>query len=312
MESLKLSFNAIAPIFLIMLLGYTVKSLKLADKKTFNSINKLIFNIFLPFLLFYNLYNTETLDVFNLKLIVFTIIGILFVFAAGYFSVLRINDDDRKRGVMLQGLFRSNFAFLGIPLVNYICGPSGNSLASVMIAVIVPVFNILAVIALERFRGGNVSIKKLLLGIIKNPLIISCVIGLVFFISGIKLPSVLEKTVSDISKIATPLAIFVLGASFTFSSIKGYVREIVFVVSLRLIFVPLIILSTAVFFGFSGDALACLLVTFASPIAVSSFAMAQQMNGDETLASHLVVISSAFCLITLFLWIFVLSAIGLF
>lgn len=312
MASLKLSFNAIAPIFLLMLLGYVAKNLKLADKKTFDEVNKLIFKIFLPVLLFYNIYKTEAAHVFNIKLIIFTIVSVLCVFCLGYISVFRLTDDDAKRGVMLQGMFRSNYAILGVPLVDYICGGSGSGLASVMVAVVVPCFNVFAVIALERFCGGSVGIKKLLLGIVKNPLIIGCLTGLFFFVSGIKLPYILEKTVSDIKGIATPLAIFVLGASFTFSSIKGYIREISIVVSLRLIFVPLVGLLAAVLLGFSGESLACLLVVFASPVAVSSYAMAQQMNGDETLAGHLVVVSSALCLLTLFLWIFLLSSLGLF
>lgn len=312
MESLKLSFNAVAPIFLLMLLGYTAKNLKLADKMVFDGMNKLVFKIFLPVLLFYNIYKTESSDVFDIKLIVFTVLGILCVFFLYYFLVFRLTDDNPKRGVMLQGSFRSNFAILGLPLVNYICRGSGSGLASLMVAVVVPLFNILAVISLERFRGGEVKIKNMLLGIIKNPLIIGCFVGAIFFVSGIKLPDILEKTVSDTASVATPLAIFILGASFTFSSIKGYAREILIIVSSRLIFVPVIMITLAVLLGFRGEALACLLVTFGSPVAVSSFAMAQQMDGDATLAGHAVIISSAFCLVTLFIQIFILSSLGLF
>lgn len=152
----------------------------------------------------------------------------------------------------------------------------------------------------------------MLLGIIKNPLIIGCFVGAIFFVSGIKLPDILEKTVSDTASVATPLAIFILGACFTFSSIKGYAREILIIVSSRLIFVPVIMITLAVLLGFRGEALACLLVTFGSPVAVSSFAMAQQMDGDATLAGHAVIISSAFCLVTLFIQIFILSSLGLF
>lgn len=311
MESLKLSFSAVSPIFLLMLLGYVMKRVKLADKQNFDTMNKLVFKVFLPVLLFYNVYKTESAEVFDLKLVVFTVISVLCIFTISYFAVLALTKDNRKRGVMLQGFFRSNFAILGIPLITYIYGDKTTGLASLMVAVVIPVFNVLAVIGLERFRDGQLNFKKLFRGIITNPLIIGCAIGMVFFAFNIKLPSVLEKTVSDVSKVATPLSIIVLGASFTFSSIKGYVREISIVVSTRLLIVPLISLIIAVILGFRGEALACLLVISGSPVAVSSFAMAQQMGGDETLAGQVVVISSALCLLTLFGWIFTLSFLGL-
>lgn len=314
MESIKLSFEAIMPIFILMVLGYFIKKIKLADKKSFDVMNKVIFKIFLPVLLFYNIYNTKTADVFNLQLIVFTVAGVLAVFVLGYFAVIFLTKDNKKRGVMLQGFFRANYAILGVPLVSYICGDKASGLASLMVAVVIPVFNILAVVALERFRGGNnkPDILKLLKGVITNPLIIGCIIGIIFFILKIKLPYVVEKSVKDVASIATPLSIIVLGSEFEFADMKGNLRDNAVVVLTRLIIVPLIIIPVAVCCGFSGEALACLLVIFASPIAVSSFAMAQHMEGDETLAVQVIAISSALCIVTLFLWIFVLSWLGLF
>ncbi len=312
MESLRLSFEAIMPIFLLMLLGYFLKNIRLVPKDCFDGMNKLVFKAFLPTLLFYNIYKTKDPEVFSLKLIVFAIIGILLVFFIGYICVFFFTQDNSRRGVMLQGIFRSNYAILGVPLVNYICGDEGSGLVSLMVAVVVPMFNVLAVISLERFRDGNISVKKLAKGVITNPLIIGCILGAIFFGFGITLPSVIEKTVSDVSKIATPLAIIILGASFTFSSIKGCVKELIVTVSARLIFIPLIMLTIAVMLGFRGEALACLMVVFASPVAVSSFSMAKQMDGDENLAAQVVVVSSALCLVTLFLWIFTLSSLGLF
>ncbi len=312
MESFILSFNAIVPIFILLLLGYIINAFNVVDKKSFDSMNKLVFNVFLPTLLFYNIYKTDASKAFDLKLVAFTVIGVLLVFAIGYVAVLFITKDNTKRGVMLQGFFRSNYAILGIPIVEYICGGNSSGLASIMVAVVIPTFNILAVISLESFRGGKVNIKQLLTGIIKNPLIIGCVIGIIFFLFNISLPIVIERAVSDVSKIASPLAIIVLGASFKFSSIKGYTREICIVVITRLILVPLIAVVAAVILGFSGEPLACLLIVFGAPIAVSSFSMTQQMGGDETLSAQVVVISSALCLVTLFVWIFFLNYMALF
>ena len=311
MESLKLSFMSVAPIFILMLLGYFLRCMKLVDKKTLDAVNKLIFKAFLPTLLFYNIYTTKTENFMDTPLITFTIVAVLCVFVVGLLVVGLLTKDASKRGVMLQGFFRSNFAILGIPLIHYMCGIESSSLASLMAAVIIPVFNILAVISLELFRGGRVRIFKVLFGVITNPLIIGCALGYVFYRFGIKLPGVVETAVKDISKIASPLSLIVLGGSFTFSSIRGYVKDIFTVVFTRLVFVPAIVLFVAAVLGFRGEAFACLIVAFGSPVAVSSFAMAQQMDGDEKLAGQVVVISSALCLFSLFGIIFVSSYFGI-
>ncbi len=311
MESLRLSFESVAPIFLLMLLGYVLKNIKMVDKKTFDGINKLVFTVFLPVLLFYNIYKTEA-QVFDLRLIAFTVIGVLIIFILGYFATLLLSKDNRRRSVILQGFFRSNYAILGVPLIQLVCGDDAAGLSSLMVAIVVPLFNVLAVFTLEHFRAGKISPFGLLKGVLKNPLIIGCLFGLVFFVLHIPMPGFVEKAVSDVAKIATPLAIVILGASFTFSDIRGYKRELIVVVLSRLVIVPLVMVTAAVFLGFRGEALACILIAAGAPMAVSSFSMTQQMGGDETLASQVIVISSVLCLLTLFVWIFVLSFLGFF
>ena len=314
MESLVLSFNAIAPIFILIILGYFLKKIKVGDQKSFDTMNKIVFKLFLPVLLFYNIYKTEKGDVFDAKLIAFLVLGVIAVFAIGYICAMIFTKENSRRGVMIQGFFRSNRAIFGMPIVGYICGEGSGALTALAIAVVIPVFNVLAVTALERFRGaeGKVNLGKLFMGIIKNPLIIGCLIGLVFFLLGIKLPTALEKSVKDVSSVATPLALIVLGSKFEFSAVRDCLKELVVTLGFRLIIIPLIMLAAAVWLGFTGEALACILITFGSPVATSSFAMAQQMGGDEQLAAQLVVMSSAFCLFTMFVWIFSLSYLGLF
>ena len=312
MESLQLSFNSVLPIFILMAFGYLLRLFKVAEKSHFDAANKLVFRIFLPVMLFYNIYKTESLKIFDLKLISFTIIGILSIYILGYFVVLGVTRDNSKRGVMLQGFFRSNYAILGIPLVNYICGENTIGLASLMVAIVVPTFNVLAVICLEGFRKGRVNIFSLIKGIITNPLIIGCILGAICLVSKFKLPYLIENAVIDISKIATPLSIIALGASFTFTSLKGRVRELILTVFTKLILSPFIMITIAVFLGFKGESLACILITFGSPIAISSFAMSQEMGGDEKLSAQSIVLSSALCILTLFGWIFLLSSFGLF
>lgn len=313
MESLILSFNAVTPLFLLMLLGYVIKRMGIAKKSDFDMVNKLVFKIFLPVLLFWNLYTTETVETFDIKIVLFTLLGVALTFILGYLYTFFAIEENPKRASMLQGFFRSNFAILGIPLINSICGDNVTGLTYLMVAVVVPLFNVLAVLCFELYGNGKkTSIKSVLKGIVTNPLIVACVIGIIFFLFKIKLPYVIEKSVSDVSKIATPLAIVAIGGSFTFGSIKGCFKETAITVFARLVLIPLIAVVCAVFLGFTGEALACILITFGGPIAISSFSMAQQMGGDEDISANVVVFSSMFCIVTMFVWIYILNTFGLF
>lgn len=314
MESLILSFNAVAPLFLLMLTGYVIKRLYIVQKKDFDMINKLVFKIFLPVLLFQNLYATKTVDTLDINIVLFIVTGVLTAFILGGFFVCAISKSNSKRAAMLQGFFRSNFAILGIPIINSICGENVTGLTYIMVGIVVPMFNVLAVVCFEIFstRQEHLSIKSLAKGVVTNPLIIGCAAGLLFFIFKIKLPFVVEKAVEDISQIATPLAIVAMGGSFALGSIKGCIKEVTITVLARLIIIPLVAVAAAVVIGFSGEALACVLITFGGPIAISSFTMAQQMGGDEDIAANNVVFSSILCIVTLFCWIYILSSFGLF
>ena len=163
MESLKLSFEAIMPIFLMMALGYFLRAKKVADKTAIDAMNRLGFKVFLPILLFYNIYKTDAGELLRLRLVLFVVFGVLAVFFIGYVLVFRLTPLNPRRGVMLQAFFRSNYAILGIPLVDFICDGKATGLASLMVAVVVPLINVLAVTTLERFRTSNekTSIKKL-------------------------------------------------------------------------------------------------------------------------------------------------------
>ena len=264
--------------------------------------------------IFYNIYTTSSIKTFDASIVFFILLGELAIFILGYLFVRYGIKDSKRRAPILQGFFRSNFAILGIPLINSICGDNVTGLTYLMVAIVVPLFNVLAVFCFELFstKKGNVNAKTVLMGIVTNPLIIGCVLGLVFFLFKIKLPFVLEKSVGDASKIATPLAIVAIGGSFTFRSIRNCLKEVFITVFSRLVLIPLVAVTIAAILGFRGEALACILIVFGGPIAISSFAMAQQMDCDEDVAANVVVFSSLFCIITLFCWIFALNSLMLF
>ncbi|MDY3928929.1 MAG: AEC family transporter [Clostridia bacterium] len=310
MENLVLSFTVVLPLFIMMVLGYFLKFIKIFDKHTLDKLNSSIFKVFLPILIFYNVYTSEISDVFNPKLIGFSAAAILGVFFLCLIIIPVIEKDNRKRGVLIQGIYRSNFVIFGIPLSVSLYNEQIQGTTAVLIAVIIPLFNFLAVVSLEIFRGGKPNFLNILKGIITNPLIISSAIGFLFLFSKIKLPDVIVSTVKDISKIATPLALIALGGSIDFTKIKGNIRQLIIGISGKLIFTPILILTTGILLGFRNAELAILLSLSASPVAVSSYTMAQQMGGDDDLAAQLLMFGTAVCIFTVFLWIFILKQLG--
>lgn len=307
MENLILSLNVVLPLFITMSLGYFLKYLNMFNNNTLDTMNNITFKSFLPMLLFYNIYKTNLQGVFNLKLMIFSATCVIALYLILYLIVPLIEKDNKKRGALLQGLFRSNFVIFGIPITESLFGSEKVGVAALLIAVIVPLFNILSVIALETFRGGKPDFRKISIGIIKNPLIIASCLGVLTLLLKIKIPTAIEKTISDVSKIATPLSLILLGASFKFDNIKKYLKQTTIAVVGKTILTPCIILPICIMFGYRGVELTTLMIIFAAPTAISSFTMAQQMDSDSDLAGQIVVFTSAFCVVTVFMWIFILK-----
>ncbi|MBS4959257.1 MAG: AEC family transporter [Clostridiales bacterium] len=310
MENLILSFTVVFPLFAQLVLGYFLRRIGLFDDHTLQKCNKLIFKVFLPCLLFLNIYTSDISQVFNGKLIVCAALTVLVTFGALMVVVPIFEKDNKKRGVMVQGIYRSNFVLFGVPVTISLFGDGNIGTASIMMAVVVPLFNILSVVALETFRGGKPNGKKMAKGIVKNPLIIASALAVVFLLTGLKLPEILVKTATDISKVATPMSLLVLGGTFDFSKLRGNLLEMFVGIFGRLVLVPAIFLPIFAALGFRGMEMGAVLAMLASPTAVSSFPMAIEMDADGTLAGQIVVGTTMFCIFTIFFWIFFLKQMG--
>ncbi len=302
MENLILSAQVVLPLFLLMAAGYAARQLKLFDMQSHAVMNRLVFRLFLPMLLFKNIRGTSLESALDGRAFAFAVVGVLVMWGLLFLLIPRIERDDRRRGVLIQGIGRSNFVLYGLPLSASLCG-GDMALTSWLVAVVVPMFNVLSVIALEVYRGGRVRVGKILLGIAKNPLIISSLLGIAFLLLDIRLPQPVEKAVSDLASIATPLALFLLGGSLEFSRVRGNLRPLVIGVAGRLAVMPLIFISAAILLGFRNVELASLMVLFMAPTAVNSYTMAQQMDADAELAGQQVVFTTALSILTIFLFI---------
>lgn len=310
MENFLLSLNIVIPVFLIMGLGYAAKALKWIDDKSAKVMNALIFKIFLPILLCNNIRNADISQLANPGVFIYVAVGLCVLFGVSMLLMPFFSKDGRRTGVLVQGICRANYAFLGLPLIAAMFPGQDTSVASLMVAITVPFYNALSVVALEIYRGGQIKPGKILKNIAKNPLIIGCVVGLVLLLAGIKLPTVLDKAMTDVGKAATPMALFLLGASFSFSAVRGNGRDLSFAVAMKLVIVPLIFVGIALLLGFRDVPLASVLIAFGAPTAVSSFTMAQQMDGDDVLAGQIVVFTTLLSVVSLVAFIFVFKQMG--
>ena len=312
MENLMISANAVLPMCLVMALGYGTRRLGWLRREEISTINKIAFRIFLPCLLYYNIYCSDLSGSFDPLLMAYAVGGVLLTFGLALGDTLLTEKLPERRGVLIQGMFRSNYVIMGIPVATALLGADQLGTVSILIAVIVPLFNMLAVVVLEVFRGQKPKPLHILCQIAKNPLVIGSVLGILTLVAGIRLPHILEQTIQSVSAIASPLQLFLLGAFFQFSGLKTYRRELVTVSIAKLIVSPGLFLGLGALLGFRGVAFVSLIGIFASPTAVNSFTMAQQMGGDAELAGDIVVTTSAASILTMFLWIFLFKSLGMF
>lgn len=344
--------NAVVPIILLILLGYLLKRIFLFNENFIKTGNKFVFRVCLPCMLFMNIYDKmNSFSDIRWDVVAYIVIAICVIFAIGLLTAILTTKKSERRGVILQCSFRSNFAAIGLPLIERLGGDT--ALGGIVSAFSIPVFNILAVIALTVFVGKEKpseneqlviqteevhtkskarEVKSILLNIVKNPLIIGVAVGLVFVAvreieracCGGEVPfsfkthlKFLYVAVSDVKLIASPLALIVLGAQFSFSAVKGMTKEIIVGTVLRIIVAPLVgigcavLLSQTSLFTFGADVYPTLVALFTTPVAVSSAIMASEMKNDEQLASQLVVWTSIGSILTIFITVFTLMSFGL-
>ena len=317
--------NATASIVILVAVGYVLKKIGMLEEKLAKPLNKLVFRLFLPAMLFLNIYKIDSLADVDFTFVWYALGATVALFGVFLVAVIFFTKENAKRGALLQASFRANYALVGIPLATALFGTEGAIASTVLSAFLIPVFNALAVVALSVFSSDKKpSVTGILLGIVKNPLIQSIALGFVvlgirtlFTTRGIifRLSDVepLYKTISSLSSVATPIALLVLGAQFELSAIPELKRYIIFGVGARCFIAPIAGLGIAYLLGcFSGAHFATFIAVFCTPVAVSSVPMAQEMDSDVSLAGQLVVWSTLFSVVSIFFASYVLKALGVF
>ena len=302
--------NAVLPTFLIMAVGFLARQIRLLNDGDVSTMNNLAFKLFLPVMLFQNIYSSDLASSVKPGLLLYAVVAVLAAYGLSIAYTLLTVKDKSKQSVYIQGIYRSNFVVIGLPLASALMDGADTSSVALLTAVVVPLFNVLAVICLESFSGRRVKPLKLLLDVMKNPLIIASAIGVLFSALHITLPEAIGKAVSDFSKIGSPLMLFLLGAFLRFDSIRRHAHHLVRICTMRLVVIPAIFLGIAFALGFRGMEFAGLIGVFGSATAVSSFTMAQHMGGDGELAGDIVISTSVLCSVTLYLWSVLFKSFG--
>lgn len=313
MENLVFSLNATVPVFLMMILGLLFRKIGWIDEAFAEKMNQFVFTVPLPVLVFSDLATVDFAQVWNMKFVLFcfgaTIISI------GISAAISFLWKDRSiRGEFIQASYRSSAALLGIAFIQNIYGTSG--MAPLMIIGSVPLYNIMAVLVLSFTRPGQSSldkalVKKTLKGIVTNPIILGIAAGLLWSALKIPMPPILEKTVSSIGGVATPMGLMAMGATFDIRKAFAKVKPAVTATLIKLVGFCAIFLPAAVWLGFRNEELVAILVMLGSATTVSSFVMARNMGHEGVLSSSVVMLTTMFSAFTLTGWLYILRSLGL-
>ena len=313
MENLIFSLNATVPIFLMMVLGYLFRRIGWIDEVFASKMNKFVFMVPLPVLVFEDLATVAFDEVWNLKFVLFCFaVTVLSITIATVISCLW--KDKSIQGEFIQVSYRSSAALLGIAFIQNIYGNAG--LAPLMIIGSVPLYNIMAVVVLSLFKPGQSSlshevIMKTLKGIVTNPIIIAIVAGLAWSAFKIPMPHILEKTVSSVGAVASPMGLMAMGASFDLKKASAKVKPAMTAAFIKLVGFVAVFLPVAVSLGFRREELVAILVMLGSATTVSCYVMARNMGHEGVLSSSVIMLTTMFSAFTLTMWLFVLKSFSL-
>lgn len=311
MQNLIIAINCVLPVFIVICTGALIRYSGKVPPEVFPRLSTIAFHFLLPCMLFNSIYRTDLSISFDPTLIGYLVLFTLIWYGAGFILCHISVPDHRARGAFIQCFYRSNIAIVGVSMADSMTGSEGVAAISMVIAILIPIYNILAVVTLEVCRGGKIELRPTLVGIAKNPLIIGCLLGLVFLLLGIKLPGSVEKAVNQLGTAGSAMTLLALGANFQLNGVRQNLKRVLAANAIRLVIAPAVALTAAYLLGFRGSPLGTILLTTAPSLASTSYPMALARDSDHELTCQIVVTSSFLCCFTLFVWIFVLKQLGI-
>lgn len=307
------SISSALPIFLVMFIGHMLKRKKMINDDFVKMANTLVFNVALPIKIFNDVYRTAVNQYFDLKFIVFIVSGTVLSVVVSWLLGISIIKDQSKLGAFVHGSFRGNFLYIGLSLMENVTGSIGLK-APLVIAFIIPIYNILAVIIMTctcTHEDSKVNVISILKDIISNPLIIAVILGAVASQIGMVIPTIAIRTMSYFEQVATPLALITIGASFSLTKSAANIKTSLLASLLKLVVIPLAAVSLALVFGFNNEDVVLIYILFGVPTATVSYIMTAAMKGDKDLSSNIIMTTTLLSNFTMTLFIFAFKTIGI-
>ena len=286
-----------------MAIGYFFQKRKYLNETSTRQLNIICFRFFLSVTCAETIYKANLHEDVELIPVLIVGLGIITATAIAWLIVPHFIKDKTQIPVMIQGIYKTNYAILGIPLAQSICGADSLGMVSVIAVILVPLNNIIAALVFEKYTGNATSVPKMLLKVLKNPLVVGSIIGIVLNVSGLKIPNwIMTGIVAKISALTTPMSMIALGASFEFGHIRKFRTHITWALLGKLIFTPAIVIPITIALGVRGPSLVAVMIYASAPNAVNSYSTAVAMGGDADLANEIVVMSSILSMLTMFGW----------
>lgn len=313
MENLIFRLNATVPVFAMIILGMLFKKIGIIDDVFASRMNKFVFLIPLPVLLFKDLATLDFNTIWDTKFVLFcffiTILSILIVTLLSF-----LLKNKQNQGEFIQASYRSSAALLGIALIQNVYGKA--TMAPLMIIGSVPLYNIMAVVVLSFFSPERKGLSKevwlkTIKGILTNPILIGIVVGILWSLLHLPMPTMLDKTVTSIGNVATPLGLMAMGATFNYKEALGDLKPALCASFIKLFGFCAMFLPLAIYLGFQGEQLIAILVMLGSATTVSCFVMAKSMGHTGILTSTVVMLTTIFSGFSITMWLYILKGMGL-
>ena len=288
------------PIFLVLCVGVWLRRSRRIDDAFVEKGSQLVFQLALPTVLFLSISQADFARAFNQTLIGVGLIGTLLVWGTLELLSSKLVHPPSDRGVVVQAGFRSNMGIIGLAYCFNAFGQTGLIAASMYLALVTILFNVLSVISLNRWsdQGVDSSVKAIVKGIATNPLIVAICAAIPFSAFQIPLPTILTRGAEYIAQLALPLALLCTGASLSFASLRASSVNSTIAVAAKLLIAPIAVTAMGVFAGLRDLELGIVLLMSSAPTAAASYVMVRSIGGNAALAANVVAITTVLGIVT--------------
>ena len=290
------------PLVLLMATGMLIRKVGLVSEDAFRVINRIVFYIGIPTLVFHAVVTDTTTARWQYALWVAGSVLVAFLLSLLLARVL--TKDPAKRGTLAQAAYRSNDGIFGLAVATALLGEGKTGTMAFTLVISATLFGITGVLCYELNRGGRIRIGKVLLNLVKNPILIAAALAFLVRFTGITVPYVILKPIEYFKHMCTPLGFLVLGGVLSFRSLRENWKLVTITSAVKLVLLPVLMCSLAYFRGgLRGPELCSLFIVFACPVAMSCMPMASELGGDVKLAGEMIAVTTVLSLLTIFLYL---------